>query len=65
MLNITLGNDIDVELTLTDDLDSLVMQNTDLNLIRSKTFDINNHIDFKIAENDRESKRLLMKLRAK
>jgi len=28
----------------------------------STSFDVNNHIDFKIAENDRESKRLLMKL---
>lgn len=61
MLNIALGNNIDVELTLTDDLDSLVMQNTDLNLL-SKTFNVNNHIDFRIAENDKESKRLLMKL---
>lgn len=61
MLNITLGNSIDTELTLTDDLDSLVLQNTDLNLL-SKTFNINSHIDFRIAENDKESKRLLMKL---
>lgn len=61
MLNITLGNSIDIELTLTDDLDSLVLQNTDLNLL-SKTFNVNSHIDFRIAENDKESKRLLMKL---
>lgn len=61
MLNITLGNSIDTELTLTDDLDSLVLQNTDLNLL-SKTFNVNSHIDFRIAENDKESKRLLMKL---
>lgn len=61
MLNITLGNSIDTELTLTDNLDSLVLQNTDLNLL-SKTFNVNSHIDFRIAENDKESKRLLMKL---
>ena len=61
MLNLAIGNNIDVTLTLTDDLDSLVMKNTDLNLL-SKTFNVDNHIDFRIAENDRESKRLLMKL---
>lgn len=61
MLNISIGNDIDVKLTLTDDLDSLVFQNTDLGLL-SKTLNINNHVDFRIAENDREAKRLLMKL---
>lgn len=61
MLNITLGNDIATRLTLTDDLDALVVENTDLNLL-SKTFNLNNHIDYKIAENSRESNRLLMKL---
>lgn len=61
LLNLTLGNDINTKLVLTDNLDSLVLANTDLNLL-SKQFDIDNHIDFQIAENDRESKRLLMKL---
>ena len=61
MLNITLGNEINTKLTLTDDLDSLVLANTDLNLI-SQSFEIDNHIDFRIAQNDRESKRLLMRL---
>lgn len=61
MLNITLGNKIDVQLTLTDSLDSLATQNIDFELM-SESFNINNHIDFKIAENDRESKRLLMRL---
>ena len=61
MLNISLGNNIDTKLTLTDNLDGLVLKNTNLNLL-SKSFNINNHIDFKIASNDRESKRLLMKL---
>ena len=61
MLNLSLGNPINTKLTLTDDLDSLVASNTDLGLL-SKTFNIDNHIDFKIAENDRESKRLLMRL---
>ena len=61
MLNITLGNEINTKLILTDDLDALVVENTDLNLL-SKTFNLNNHIDFKIAENNREGSRLLMKL---
>lgn len=61
MLNISLGNEINTALTLTDDLDGLVLVNTDLNLI-AKGFNIDGHIDFKIAENDRESKRLLMRL---
>ncbi len=61
MLNITLGNEIDVQLTLTDSLDSLTVQNIDFALM-SESFNLNNHIDYKIAENDRESKRLLMQL---
>tara|TARA_R110001632_G_scaffold38339_2_gene96514 strand:- start:41004 stop:42350 length:1347 start_codon:yes stop_codon:yes gene_type:complete len=61
MLNITLGNDIDTNLTLTDTLDSLTKSNISFQLI-SETFNFNNHIDYKIAENDRESKRLLMQL---
>ncbi len=61
MLNLSLGNPINTKLTLTDKLDDLVVNNTDLNLL-AKKFNIDNHIDFKIAENDRESKRLLMKL---
>ncbi|MEO9571395.1 MAG: TolC family protein [Polaribacter sp.] len=61
MLNLSLGNPIETKLKLTDSLDSLVENNINLNLV-SKNFNFNNHIDFKIAENDRESKRLLMKL---
>lgn len=61
MLNLTMGNDIDVKLTLTDTLDSLTRSNIDLKLI-SESFHLNNHIDYRIAENDRESKRLLMQL---
>jgi outer membrane protein TolC len=61
LLNITLGNKISVQLTLTDDLDSLTLQNIDFGLM-TESFNINNHIDYRIAENDRESKRLLMRL---
>jgi len=59
MLNITLGNDIKTLLTLTDSLDSLTESNISFELV-SQDFNLNNHIDYKIAQNDRESKRLLM-----
>ncbi len=61
MLNISLGNSIYTKLTLTDSLDSLAESNIDLSIV-SKEFDFTKHIDFKIAENDRESKRLLVQL---
>ena len=61
MLNIALGNTIERKLVLTDSLDNLVVSNTDLSLL-TKVFNVENHIDFRMAENDRESKRLLMKL---
>lgn len=61
MLNLALGNPINTTLTLTDNLDSLVKRNIELSLI-SEDFNVDNHIDFKISENDRETKRLMMKL---
>ncbi|WP_420551707.1 TolC family protein [Tenacibaculum aiptasiae] len=61
MLNLSLGNPINAKLKLTDSLDDLVVNNTNLNLLAQK-FDLDNHIDFRIAENDREAKRLLMRL---
>jgi len=61
MLNLSIGNPIETELTLTDTLDSLVKNNISLDIV-SEEFSISNHVDFKIAENDRESKRLLLKL---
>ncbi len=61
MLNISLGNPINEKLILTDNLDDMVIQNTDITLL-SKVFNINNHVDYRIAQNDKESKRLLMKL---
>ena len=61
MLNLSLGNPINTKLKLTDRLEDLVLNNTDLNLLSQK-FDLDSHIDFRIAENDRESKRLLMRL---
>ena len=61
MLNIALGNAVEVKVKLTDTLDNLVLLNTDLSLL-SKSFDIKNHIDYRMTENDKESKHLLMKL---
>ena len=61
MLNLSLGTSIDTSLTLTDSLDSLAETHINLELI-SQPFNLSNHIDLKIAENDRESKRLLMQL---
>ncbi|MGK0328373.1 MAG: outer membrane protein TolC [Paraglaciecola sp.] len=61
MLNLSLGNPINTPLILTDSLDSLAIQNMNLNLI-SEEFNVNNHIDFKIAENNREGNRLMVKL---
>ena len=61
MLNLSLGTSIDTSLTLTDSLDSLAETHINLELI-SQSFNLSNHIDLKIAENDRESKRLMMQL---
>lgn len=61
MLNLSIGYPIENKVILTDSLDSLAEDNISLALI-SEDFDVKNHIDFKIAENDKETKRLMMKL---
>ena len=61
MLNLSLGSSIETKLILTDSLDSLAESNINLNIV-SKEFSFTDHVDFKIAENDRESKRLLVQL---
>lgn len=61
MLNLALGTSTNTSLTLTDSLDSLAETHINLELI-SQPFNLSNHIDLKIAENDRESKRLMMQL---
>lgn len=61
MLNLSLGNPINTKLVLTDSLDSLVKSNIELSLIASD-FKVDTHIDYLISENDRETKRLMMKL---
>ncbi|WP_323789177.1 TolC family protein [Psychroserpens sp.] len=61
MLNITLGLDINNATLLTDNLETLAVQNMQLDLLETET-DVENTIDFKIAENDKVSKELLVKL---
>ena len=61
MLNLSLGSDIETKLILTDSLDSLAESNINLSIV-SEEFSFTDHVDFKIAENDRESKRLLVQL---
>lgn len=61
MLNITLGVDLDNATVLTDTLETLALQNMQLDLLESGN-DVKNTIDFKIAENDKVSKELLVKL---
>jgi outer membrane protein TolC len=61
MLNITLGIEINTPVILTDNLTSLANENINLQLLAS-TFEIENHIDFKIAKNTEKSNELLVKL---
>jgi outer membrane protein TolC len=61
MLNITLGLDVYSSTVLTDNLESLSLKNMSLELIDSN-LDLNNSIDYKIAENDKRAKELLLKL---
>ncbi|TCI94223.1 TolC family protein [Tenacibaculum sp. M341] len=61
MLNITLGNVTNKKVELTDTLENLVFQETDLSLL-AKSFNLENHIDYKMAKNDEEANQLLVKL---
>ncbi len=61
MLNITLGKDITSETTLLDNLESLTKENVALTLLEGSE-DVKNTIDYKIAENDKKAKELLVKL---
>ncbi len=61
MLNITLGIDIQTKATLTDTLSYLATKYTDINVL-SNEFDVENHIDFKIAKNNETASELLLKL---
>jgi len=60
MFNITLGIDLNAPTYLTDSLQNLTDNNVDLTLLEAEE-DVNNNIDFQIAENERMSKELLVK----
>jgi len=61
MLNITLGSDLNTEVTLTETLEILALKNVDLELLNTSD-EIKSTIDYKIAANDKRSKELLLKL---
>ena len=61
MLNIALGLDINTEVELTDSLSGLAISHSDLSLL-SSDFNMEEHIDFKIAKNTERSNELLLKL---
>ncbi len=50
MLNLVLGIPIEIPVELKDNLEHLALSSTDLNLI-NENFVLDNHIDFKIADN--------------
>lgn len=61
MLNITLGLDVYSTTALTDNLESLTAQNISLELLETDA-NVENSVDYLIAENDKTSKELLLKL---
>lgn len=61
MLNLTIGKPINDTTVLTEDLDALALQNIKLELLDTDN-SIENNIDYKIAQNDKTSKELLVKL---
>lgn len=61
MFNITIGKNIDADTKLTEDLELLTAKNIVPTLLE-KEDNIENNIDFKIANNDKTAKELLVKL---
>ncbi|MBR9915229.1 MAG: TolC family protein [Algicola sp.] len=61
MLNITLGLDVYDAIEITDDLETLTNANMSMALLNADT-NAQNTIDYQIAENDKISKELLVKL---
>ncbi len=61
MLKLVLGLDIDNDVVITDDLETLALARIDLSLLE-QSFQLNENIDFRIAKNQEESKSLLLKL---
>jgi outer membrane protein len=61
MLKITMGLEIEDPVELTQNLDDLVQENTSLETI-GENFNINNNVDYLLAENFKEQRRLEYKL---
>jgi outer membrane protein TolC len=61
MFNITLGLDLNTKTVLIENLEGLTIKNTVLSLLDAEE-NVENNIDYKIAENERISKELLVKL---
>jgi len=61
MFNLTLGIPIDQTVTLSENLENLAMRSADSGIVSSQ-FDLENHIDFKIADNKVEFDELLVRL---
>jgi outer membrane protein len=61
MLKINLGIDISDQITLTDNLDALTIQNMDLSFSNTE-FDVNSNISYKIATNFEQQRTLEYKL---
>jgi outer membrane protein TolC len=61
MFNIAIGTDLTTKVIFTDTLESLAEANITLELLQN-SYSIDNTIDYKIAENDKVSKELLLKL---
>ncbi|MDH3323235.1 MAG: TolC family protein, partial [Flavobacteriaceae bacterium] len=61
MFNISLGLDLNTPVIINENLEELVFKNIKLNLIEDQG-EIENNVDYKIAQNDKESKELLLKL---
>ncbi len=60
MLKLVLGIDLDNQLELKDQLDTLTQSNIDLQLLTTE-FNVTNNIDYQIGENMQTSKKLLLK----
>jgi outer membrane protein TolC len=61
MLKLVLGIELNETVNLTDNLDTLAIQNVDLIALNTE-FSVQNNIDYKIGLNSEESSRLLLKL---
>ena len=61
MFNITLGLDVNTNTTLTDDLETLTLQNISLEILNADS-NVENTIDYRIAANYMETQELLLKL---